>query len=175
MLTPSRKQIAKAIARGSRLAIVSHCLQDPVVRKHIISRVGKMVQSEIATLCSDGCNSVLRRHSKEQLLKFKWEDVSLEMQQHAPILLSLLYAATHTRRNRPNQEAVIAMCTAMLCKLRRPDMSAAHKTLSLILYAGHASKQVVYGLHIRTCNLAHIVTITFLIFIRCLFGYTNLD
>ena len=145
MFTPSMKQIGKAVTHGSRLAIASHFLQDPVVRKHIISRVGKMVQSEIATLCSDGCNSVLRRHSEEQLLKIKWEDVSFEMQQHASILLSLLHAATHTRHNRPNQEAVIAICTAVLCKLRRPDMSAAHKTLSLILYAGHASKQVIYN------------------------------
>ena len=146
MLTPSRKRIGKAVARGSRLAIVSHCLDDAVVRKHIISRIGKMVQSEVATLCSDRCNSILRRHSKEQLLKFKWENVNLEMGEHAPILLSLLHAATRTRRKRPNQEAVIAMCAAMMCKLRRPEMSTAQKTLSLILYAGHASKQVNYNI-----------------------------
>ena len=114
------------------------------MRKYIISRVGKILQSEIATLCSDRCNSVLRRHSKEQLLKFKWEDVNLEMHEYAPVLLSLLHAATRTRRSRPNQDAVIAMCTAMMCKLRRRDMSTVHKTLSLILYAGHASKQVIY-------------------------------
>ena len=143
VLTPSRKHIGRAVARGSRHAIVSHCLEDPVMRNYIISRVGKIVQSEVATLCSDRSNSVLRHHSKEQLLKFKWEDVNLEMREHAPILLSLLHAATHTRRSRPNQEAVIAMCTAMICKLRRGEMSAAHKTLSLILYAGHASKQVI--------------------------------
>ena len=144
VLTPSRKYIGKSVARGSRHAIVSNCLEDPVMRKYIISRVGKIVQSEVATLCSDKSNSVLRRHSKEQLLKFKWKDVNIEMREHAPILLSLLHAATRTQRSRPNQEAVIAMCSAMMCKLRRGEMSAAHKTLSLILYAGHASKQVNY-------------------------------
>ena len=143
VLTPSRKHIGKAVARGSRHAIVSHCFEDPVMRKYIISRVGKILQSEVAALCSDRCNSVLRRHSKEQLLKFKWEDVNLEMRVHAPILLSLLHAATRTQRSRPNQEAVITMCAAMMCKLRRRDMSTIHKTLSLILYAGHASKQVI--------------------------------
>lgn len=100
-----------------------------------------MVQCEIAT----SCNSILRHNSKEQLLRFKWKDVNLEMKEHAPILLSLLHAATHTRRSRPNQEAEIAMRTAMLCKHWRPEMTATHKTLSLILYAGHASKQVIYN------------------------------
>ena len=57
-----------------------------------INRIGKIVQSELATLCSDRCNSVLRGHSKEKLIKFKWKDVNQEMRDHAPNLLSLLHA-----------------------------------------------------------------------------------
>lgn len=142
VLTPSRKCIGRAIARGSRMSVISHCFQDPVLRDLIITKIGRMVQSEVATLCTDRCNSVLRSHSKEELVKFKWRSVNMEMRDYAPTLLNLLHAATRTRRDRPNRDAVIAMCTAMICKLRRPEMSTAQKTLSLILYAGHASKQV---------------------------------
>ena len=134
-------------------AIVSNCLEDAVVKKHINSKVGNLVQTEITNLCSNRCNSVLRRHSKEYLLSFKWDDVQKEMQEYVPTLLSLLQSAIHTRRPRPNQDAVIAMCTAMMCKLRRPDMSIAHKTLSLILYAGHASKKVCIK---NGCRCQHI-------------------
>ena len=66
------------------------------------------------------------------------------MQQHAPTFLEILLAATAIRCPRPNRDAVISMCSAMVCKLHRPQMSAAQKTLSLILYAGHASKKVCH-------------------------------
>ena len=121
---------------------MSRCFENAALRKTVISKVGNILQSEVAALCTDRCNSVLRRHSKEELLNFKWQSVNQEMHDYSPTLLSLLHAATRTRRKRPNRDAVIAMCTAMICKLRRPEMSTVQKTLSLLLYAGHASKQV---------------------------------
>ena len=136
---PSRKRIGRAVARGSRMAIVTHCLKDATVRQHIITKVGKLLQSEVATLCSNRCNSALRCPSNEQILSFEWVRV---LQEHAPTSFSLLRSATQTRRERPNQDAVIAMCTAMMCKLRNSEVNVAQKTLSLILFGGHASKQV---------------------------------
>ena len=124
------------------MAIVTHCLRDAAVRQHIIIKVGKLLQSEVATLCSNRCNSALRCPSNKQILSFEWVRVLQEMQEHAPTLLSLLRSATQTRRERPNKDAVIAMCTAMMCKLRNSEVNAAQKTLSLILFGGHASKQV---------------------------------
>ena len=136
-LTPSRKQIGKAVARGSRLSIATQCLKDADTRKHIIHKVGKVVQSEVAALCSG------KRKSKEELTRFKFQDVIHEMQERAPTLLSILLDATKTWRSRPNQTAVITMCTAMIYKLRRPEMSVAQKILLLILYAGHSAKKVI--------------------------------
>ena len=112
MLTPSRKHIGRAIARGSRMSVVSHCFEDPVLRDLIINKIGRVVQSEVATLCTDKCNSVLRCHSKEELVKFKWQSVNQEMRVYSPTLLSLLHAATRTQRDRPNRDAVITMCSA---------------------------------------------------------------
>lgn len=81
----------------SRVAIVSLCLEDAVVKKHIISKIGMLVHTEIAILCSNRCNSILCHHSKKELLSFKW-DVSQEMHENAPTLLSILQDVTHTRR-----------------------------------------------------------------------------
>ena len=124
------------------MAIVTHCLEDATVKKHIVSKIGKLLQSEITTLCSNRCNSALRCPSNEQLLNFEWERVLQETQEHAPTLLDFLNAATKTRRKRPNRDAVIAMCIAMMCKVRNSEMNVAQKILSLILFGGHASKQV---------------------------------
>ena len=103
-----------------------------------------MVQSEVQALCSDRVDSTLKHHSRDELITFQWSNIYDELRQHTPILLEILLAATATRCPRPNREALISMsqCAAMICKLRRPQMSVAQKTLSLILYSGHASKQV---------------------------------
>ena len=142
VLTPSRKRIGKAVARGSRLAVAEECLNDEDVSKYVIKKICKKVQLEMEALCSDRVDSTLKHHSREDLLTFKWSDIYDELQAHTPILLQILLAATMTRCPRTNREAVISMCAVMICKLRRPQLSAAQKTLSLILYAGHASKQV---------------------------------
>lgn len=105
-----------------------------------------MVQSEVQALCSDQVDSTLNHSSRDDLISLKWSDIYDEMQKHTPILLEILLAATTTRCPRPNRELLISMCGAMICKLRRPQMCTAQKILSLILYAGHASKQVC-------CNL----------------------
>lgn len=142
-LTPSRKPIGKAVARGSRLSIASQCLNDEGVSKHVIKKICKIVHSEMEALCSDRVDSTLKHHSREELLSFSWGKIYDEMRQHAPTLLEILLAATATRCARPNREAVISLCSAVICKLRRPQMSAAQKTLSILLYAGHASKKVL--------------------------------
>ena len=79
-LTPSRKHIGRAVARGSRMAIVTHCLKDAMVQQHIISKFGKLLQSEVATLCSNRCISALRCPSNK---------LALNGQENAPTILSL--------------------------------------------------------------------------------------
>ena len=72
-------------------------------------------------------------------MEFNWSVIMEEMRDHAPVLLK---QSTRTKCPQPNRHSVIAMCVAMLCKLRCSDMSLVHKVISLILYAGHSSKQV---------------------------------
>lgn len=143
-MTPRRKPLGKAIARGSRTAIIAQCLKQPEMRDILIKKVGKLVQNEVAYMCSNKFKSTQLQHSKDDLLKFSWSDIIKEMEKHAPVLLQLLLNATKTRRDRPNRELVISMCTAMLCKLRRANMSTFQKIVSLIMYAGHSSKKVAW-------------------------------
>ena len=101
----------------------------------------KVGAKELVHICSTKFKSTLLQHSKHDMTNFSWSSIIAEMKDHAPILLEILLAATHTKQRRSNQELVIAMCT-MLCKLRRAEMSTAQKVISMILYAGHSSKQV---------------------------------
>ena len=107
--------MGKAVARGSRLSIATQCLNDEDVSKHIIKKVCRMVRSEMEVLCSDRVDSALKHHSRDELINFKWSNVYDELRQHAPILLEILLAATATHCPRPNREALISMCAAMIC------------------------------------------------------------
>ena len=131
--------MVKAITRRSKLSIALKCIEDKQIQKHIIRRVGLMLRSEVARMCSREVGSVLHQQGRESLMKFAWNDVVTEATHHAPILLELLKSCTSTRRPRSNRHSVISMCIAMLCKVRCNDMSLAHKVLSLVL---HSSKQV---------------------------------
>ena len=57
-LTPSRKKVGKALARGSKKAVINECMKDPVMQKRIIMIVGGCICSELASMCSEAANSL---------------------------------------------------------------------------------------------------------------------
>ena len=143
VMTPSRKRLGRAMARGSRKAVAVECLKEPTTRKHLLKRIGMLVRNELMSMCSERTSSILSSQSVTDLWEFTWEKLLHELNMNAPVLLTILQECTNTRRPRPNQNAVIGMCTVILLKHRFQKMSLVQKILSLILYAGHSGKQVI--------------------------------
>ena len=167
--TPTRKHISKAVARGSKVAVALHCLEDKKVRQHIIRKIGKTVRGEIAKLCSKSV-TVLHKKKVNSFMEFSWSVILEEMRDHTPVLLEILKQSTSTARPRPNRHLIIAMCVAMLCKLRNSDMSLVHQVISLILYAGHSSKQVC------PYNYSYVMRLHYMLFTcRCSQDFTSLE
>ena len=105
-------------------------------------KLGTMLRQELKMMCSDSTQSVLRTQSLSDNPTFSWSTIYSELQLHAPLLFNLLSSLTRTRHVRSNQKAVMCVCAAVLLKYRFPQMSLLQKVVSLIMYAGHASKQV---------------------------------
>ena len=82
-----------------------------------------MIRNELHTLCSPAAKSILGSQSLSDLSDFTWERLIKELEMHAPVLLSILRDATVTRTERPNREAIIGMCAALLLKHRYFKMS----------------------------------------------------
>ena len=118
------------------------CLDDGLIRRYILEGVCKILRGEIAAMCSDQVESMLKSQDVDDLSTFTWDGVHSELEEHAPTLLQILHGCTTFRIPRPNQKAVIGLCAAVLCKYRRSSMSLFQKVMSLILYAGHSSKKV---------------------------------
>ena len=141
-LTPTRKPIGKAVARGHRQGLAVECLKDPIIKRYLLKRIGVLVRNEHRYLCSDSTSSILRSQCVTDLREFSWEKLLDELKANAPIFLSILCECTRTRRPRGNQDAVVGMCAAIILKHRFSRMSLVQKILSLILYAGHTGMQV---------------------------------
>jgi len=150
LLTPSRKKVGKLVARGSKIAIANQFLKDLQLRKHIATKIGKIIHDEIGVMCSNKFGSVLRNQSVQT---FSCEAVVTEMKACAPTLLSVLQVCTNghkrpkcqtqkTNTSMPDSNTIISVCTAILCRHHRPSMSLLQRVVSLILYEGHSSKQV---------------------------------
>ena len=109
--------MGKAVARRSKRTLILEALKDPDIKVCIVKKIGVLLKHELAQMCSDKVESVLRSKISSAL-EFKWDTLLAELSVHAPILLSLLLSCTSTRRPRPNQNAVIGMCCAILLKFR---------------------------------------------------------
>ena len=141
-ITPGRKRLVKALARNSLHAITQNLFQNAAAKKLILKEIGRLLHNEVVTMCSDQVNSVLRSKSAESLPSFSWSVLIAELKKHAPILLTVLSNCTKT----PSQKdatPVIGLCAAVIMKFRRPSMSLVQRILSIVLFAGHAKKEVM--------------------------------
>ena len=125
----------------SKLAIARDCMKDLILRKHIARTMETLLREELAHLCA---TKVLQGNPHSKLALFTWDVLLSNMEQHAPTLLELLKVCTRKRGYQYGSKAVIGLCTAILCKHRQRTMSLVQKILSLVLYAGHCSKKVLY-------------------------------
>ena len=142
ILTPSRKNLGKFVARKSRNSIAIHCWKDLIIRRYILKALHITLRREICAMCSNEADSLLKSQSSESLPGFKWHQLEAELSTHAPTLKSLLHACFSNKVARQNETYLVSFCAAMMFKQRRPSMSLLHKILSVILYSGHCSKQV---------------------------------
>ena len=118
-------------------------------------------------------NSILCNQSSDALNTFTWGKLHDELAERAPLLLTLLEMCTHTRKPRINRQAVIGLCAVILLKFRFSKMSLVQKIVSLILYAGHAGKQVgiYYSRKIAQCS---VLILLYNIIHRCFNGCNDL-
>ena len=110
-------------------------MKDSSTRKYVLKLVGKEICNEIRLMASNKVDSFLCSTSKDDLKTFSWGRLHAELSTFAPVLHSILLAATKTRVPRPNTRMVTGMCAAILLKHRNPKMSLVQKVVSLVLYA----------------------------------------
>ena len=127
------------MARRSGTSIAAESMKNPSTRQALLKLLGSEVRNEIRSMSAV---SFLGSGSINDLTEFQWHRLHHELSTEAPILLSILVNATKTRVPRPNSHIIVGTCVSLLLKHRNPKMSWLQKMISIVLYAGHASKQV---------------------------------
>ena len=119
-------------------------MKDKTSCDFIVSKLGKMVQMEIKKLCSDDISTMLLNARSVELTSFSWESLLSEARTIAPTLSCLLDFSTRKKTSRSNHtsNALIGFILSLLAKYNRPRVCLIQKIISIILNAGHTSKQV---------------------------------
>ena len=123
--------------------LLLNAMRNELSCKHALTILCRLIHKEIRSIASSKMQSTLLFQSKKSISEFQWKNIKAEISNPAPMLLT---AATKTRSKRQNQTEAIGMCFAMILKHRNPNLNLLQKIISLILFSGHASKQVCYTL-----------------------------
>lgn len=126
-------------------SFASQCMKGGSVRKFMVTAIGRILRNEIAMLCCDNFDSIMRVKTKDSVKDFDLiiSTINKELQSKTPTLLSLLqWCFKKKKKSKFNIDVLIATIVSIMCKNRRPSACIIQKVISLILYSGHSSKQV---------------------------------
>ncbi len=148
LLTPSRRALGKTLGRRCQQSFAKHAYRDRAIRGYMLQQLSRDCKAEIKKLCSTG--SVLLKREKDDLTTFTWKSFLEAVQESAPTIVLLLQSCIPTTTCLDHQ-AIVGVCVAILAKSRRSSACLVQRIVSLVLYAGHCSKQV-------SINIALLIT-----------------
>ena len=106
--------------------------------KHLLARIHKMIRVEMKNVLKESTVTVTNS-DRDVFTTRTWESHYTELQRIAPVLLGILDACIPKHRSR--RQCTIAGVIAILVKSHGRS-TLAHFFTSLVLYSGHAAKQV---------------------------------
>lgn len=114
------------------------------LRMPTLVQVNRSVRQEIKRICSrKSGDSVLRLSSILAVTNFSWGPVMKELKLQAPTMYSLINSALSSRKCKAKKSAV-GVNASILLKTRNKDIALFQAVVSVVMYAGHCSKQVSY-------------------------------
>lgn len=138
VLSPSREAIGRSLGRNAKQAFAKHSLQSAVMRKNLILRVQLMIRAEMKRILRE-CTCTVKEANREDMESRSWDRHYTSVKCVAPVLVGILEACIP--KNSKKREDIIVSCIAILAK-SHGKLTVFHLLTSLILYSGHAGKQV---------------------------------
>ena len=137
--TATEKQLITLVTRGKPSSVAKFCLSNPPYCVEILTALGNIIAGEVKQLCSDAVDSILRRKDLSSLKCFSWSEIIEEAKVHAPFMHNLLFNCSPDHQHK---EYILGFIISLICSLQWKNINLPQRVISLILYAGHCSKQV---------------------------------
>jgi len=154
-LTTSLKKLGRNIGRGNRKSIATAAVANKTLRPALVHRLSQELRkNELKSVCSDDHDSILRLKSKPAMENYTWDRVWEELQHTTQLLLSCLQSLSPpSKQDIEGVKPALCVCTSILLKLNNQKVNLVQSVISLILKAGHATKQVSFTflLFLTTC------------------------
>lgn len=132
----------------------------PQLKNLVKTERGRAFRSEFKKATADSSNSILNRSDAVSIRSFSWEMLKADLTQHCNLLLKFLQLCV-PQSKRERAGGVLSLIIAMLAKFTNQRARLVQTVISLVLLAGHATKQVGYLLLTRLhavgpCSHAHL-------------------
>lgn len=112
------------------------------LRAATLCQANLAVQREVHGLCLRRCgDSRFRLSMPSSVTKFSWVHIVDELKARAPVLYSILKASL-SERGRIIPKSAIGIAASVLLKHRNRQLAFIQAVISIVMYAGHCSKQV---------------------------------
>ena len=137
------KQVVKTMRYNRPNYTARNILKSPSLSDATMDEIKCIVKHECEQLCKKTPTpSCLRVAAVKDLSEFRWEPLVKELQNTAPVLTSVLYAAAEESTQAKPSEIAVCMAASLLLRHRCQHMCKLHLMVSSLLYAGHTAKRV---------------------------------
>ena len=148
-LGPAEGKLTRTLLGGDAVSIAKAALSVEGVREATIQQLLGTLNLECSKLCRNKQpSSLFRKIPVEKLATFKWEEMVVELERDAPLLLQIIQClvARNDYRNKCKVGAAhypgICTAIAVMLKERNREMCGLQSLLSLLMYSSHCEKQV---------------------------------
>ncbi|KAL5502833.1 hypothetical protein EMCRGX_G009668 [Ephydatia muelleri] len=135
-LSPSKEALGKSLGRNSSNAVMRHASHDQTLKRSMLRELCRMLRAEMKALLA---SPDFMMKDVSSLRNFSWNGLYYTMKEKAPTLVELLQSCIPQRSTR--MKFVMVMCAAMLAGTHKRCTSV-QSYVSIVLYLGHAAKQV---------------------------------
>ena len=153
------ESLRKMLLRGTYKQIAHAAWKNPYIKSNLTELMLKDVEKEATQLCSRKNPSCLRTTDKQSMLSFSMEKVSDEIKERAPLLHSVLSAASINSRSKATKEpshfAAIAMAAAVCLKNRSRYMTAVQLLVTIFLYHSNWMVGCVLNLNVFLLSIVN--------------------
>ena len=157
------------LSKYKRLVLSTRYNKSPYTARVMLSKTGSLHLAAQKQICRNICRevhllcsiknggSILRNTSPAALANFSWKLFIAELKSQAPTLYAIVKSAVTKPQKSPNLNSV-GIIAAVLLNCRSRVLSQVQAVVSILLYAGHCSKQVTYKTACSYCM--HIILIS---------------